>query len=373
MYPFIRPTLPAPEEWLGLLAEAYAERRFSNFGPLAARLERELADRYASPGRGVVLVSSATAGLTAALLALDVRGAVAMPSFTFPASASAVTLAGCEPLFLDVSPQTWELDLGQLRQTLEDRRVGAILHVRTLGLCHRLDELERLARAFEVPLICDAAASLGGRDEDGRWVGGVGDAEVFSMHATKVFGIGEGGAVFLPHRLAERLRQTVNFGLADGAPQTLGFNGKLSEVHAAIGLAVLGRIDASLARRAEVARAYRARLPEDIGLEHPPGGGAPPWQTYPVLLPHDAEPVVERLLAAGVGVRRYYTPALHRSRPFAAEVCLPVTEELARRMLCLPVYSDMAEHELQEILAGINRVLAETPDRVAAGTPDRVA
>ena len=94
-----------------------------------------------------------------------------------------------------------------------------------------------------MPLIIDAAASLGGRDEDGGWVGGSGDAEVFSMHATKVFGVGEGGAVFVRKPLAGLVRRTINFGLADGVPETLGFNGKLSEVHAAIGLAVLERMD----------------------------------------------------------------------------------------------------------------------------------
>lgn len=365
MYPFIRPTMPAPEEWLGLLAEAYTERRYSNFGPLATRLEHQLAQRYASPGRSVVLVSSATAGLTATLLALEVRGAVAMPSFTFPATASAVVLAGCEPLFLDVSSDTWELELGQLRDALERERVGAILHVRTLGLCHDLNRLERLAQAFGVPLICDAAASLGGRDGCGRWVGCAGDAEVFSLHATKVFGVGEGGAVFLADHLAERLRRTINFGLADGVPQTLGFNGKLSEVHAAIGLAVLRSIDVAVAHRAHVAERYREELSAALDVVHPPDGGLPPWQTYPVALPGDAETAVGRLLEAGVGVRRYYTPPLHRTPPFAADVALPVTDDLAARMLCLPVYSDMESHEQEEIIARLNATLAQSLKEVA--------
>jgi dTDP-4-amino-4,6-dideoxygalactose transaminase len=365
VYPFIRPTIPAPEEWLDLLAVAYEERRYSNFGPLATRLECALEQRYASTERSVVLVSSGTAGLTAALLALDVRGAVAMPSFTFPATAGAVALAGCEPLFLDVSPETWELDLTELEQTLKRRRVGAILHVRTLGLCHSLDDLERLARAAEVPQIVDAAASLGGREESGAWVGGSGDAEIFSMHATKVFGVGEGGAVFVRRSLAERVRRTINFGLADGVPQTLGFNGKLSEVHAAIGLAVLARMDGFLARRAEIAERYRAELTETVGLEHAPSAGRPPWQTYPVALTGDAESAVRRLVAAGVGVRRYYAPALHRTPPFAADANLPTTDDLAARMVCLPVYSDMSESELDEIIEITNGVLARALDEVA--------
>jgi dTDP-4-amino-4,6-dideoxygalactose transaminase len=365
MYPFIRPTIPSPEAWLDLLAPAYEERRYSNFGPVASRLECELARCYASPERSVVLVSSGTAGLIAALLALDVRGAVAMPSFTFPATASAVVLAGCQPLFVDVSPQTWELDLAQLEQTLQRQRVAAILHVRTLGLCHPLDDLERLARVSGVPLIVDAAASLGGRDENGAWVGNSGDAEIFSMHATKVFGVGEGGAVFVRKPVAARVRSTINFGLADGVPGMLGFNGKLSEVHAAIGLAVLDRIDDFLTRRAEIANGYGAGLAEIDGIKHPPSAGAPPWQTYPVALPGDAEPVVSRLVAAGVGVRRYYVPPLHRSLPFAADVCLPTTDDLSARMICLPVYSDMSDLELEEIIGLTNGVLTQVLDEAA--------
>jgi dTDP-4-amino-4,6-dideoxygalactose transaminase len=365
VYPFIRPTIPAPEEWLDFLAAAYDERRYSNFGPVATRLERELEQRYASPERSVVLVASGTAGLTAALLALDVRGAVAMPSFTFPATASAVALAGCEPLFLDVSPEIWELDLAQLEQTLQRQRVGAILHVRTLGLCHPLEELEGIARAAQVPLIVDAAASLGGREASGAWVGGSGDAEIFSMHATKVFGVGEGGAVFVRGSLAERVRKTINFGLAEGAPEIPGFNGKLSEVHAAIGLAVLARMDGFLLRRSEIAQRYRTELTATAGLEHAPNAGRPPWQTYPVALPGEAEPTVRRLVAAGVGVRRYYAPALHRTPPFAADARLPVTDSLAARMVCLPVYSDMSESELDEIIEITNGVLARVLNEVA--------
>jgi dTDP-4-amino-4,6-dideoxygalactose transaminase len=361
-YPFIRPTIPPPEAWLEHLAPAYRERRYSNFGPVAGRLERELRRKYA-PEREVVLTASGTAGLLAALLAVEAKGRVAVPSFTFPATAAAVVLAGCKPLFLDVSPATWELDTAQLEAILEREEVGAVVHVRTLGLCHSLDRLERLAGAAGVPLIIDAAASLGGREPGGGWAGARGDAEVFSLHATKVFGVGEGGAVFVRPSLAGRLRRTINFGLAGGVPETLGLNGKLSELHAAVGLAVLERIDGYLERRRAVARRYRTGLAGVAGLRHPPDGGEPPWQTYPVALPGDAREAVERLAAADVEARRYYTPPLHRTppfAPFAAAGQLPVSDDLAARMICLPVYSDMNGAELEEILDIANGVLADT-------------
>lgn len=185
------------------------------------------------------------------------------------------------------------------------------------------------------------------------------------MHATKVFGVGEGGAVFVRDSLADRVRRTVNFGLRDdGVPAVPGFNGKLSEVHAAIGLAVLERIDDFLERRAQVARRYRVELTA-VDLEHPPHAGAPPWQTYPVALPRPAEPIARQLVAAGVGVRRYYAPPLHLTSPYASDARLPVTEDLAERMLCLPVYSDMRKRELREILASVSDALSPAKDAVA--------
>jgi dTDP-4-amino-4,6-dideoxygalactose transaminase len=136
-------------------------------------------------------------------------------------------------------------------------------------------------------------------------------------------------------------------------------------VHAAIGLAVLERIDGFVARREEVAGGYRAGLAQAADLEHAPDAGAPPWQTYPVALAGDAEAVVRELVGAGVGVRRYYSPPLHRTPPFAADVSLPRTDDLAARMICLPVYSDMSDRELEEIIELANGVLARALERSA--------
>ena len=136
-------------------------------------------------------------------------------------------------------------------------------------------------------------------------------------------------------------------------------------MHAAIGLAVLERIDGFVARREEVAGGYRAGLAQAADLEHAPDAGAPPWQTYPVALAGDAEAVVRELVGAGVGVRRYYSPPLHRTPPFAADVSLPRTDDLAARMICLPVYSDMSDRELEEIIELANGVLARALERSA--------
>lgn len=308
-----------------------------------------------------MLVASCTTGLIAALLALRVRGIVVVPSFTFPATAHAVALAGCQPMFCDVSPVTWELDPDALLNILQAGRIGAVIHVRSYGFGRDLSPVERLTRRFGVPLIVDAAAALGGRLNDGRWIGHQGELEVFSLHATKVFGIGEGGVIFAPPHLVANLRAVINFGLVNGNVLMPGLNGKLSELHAAVGLAVLNHIEPWLGLRRRIAQEYRACFSSGAGTKSWDQIGDPAWQSYPLLLPPgiDAHEVLLHALNAGVELRRYYFPALHQTPCFGhcARTELPNSEMLARRMLCLPVHSDMAVGEIREVALRVQKAI----------------
>lgn len=363
MLRFIRPTIPEPPEWLPFLADSYRQRVYTNFGPAASRLEEALSEKYGGERRAV-LTASATAGLTAALLALQVRGEVIVPAFTFAATAQAVLQAGCRPLFSDVSPHTWELDLDALTHLLQHRRVGAVIHVRAFGFCQDLQPLEEVVRAHHIPLIIDAAAALGGRLDDGRWCGGQGDVEVFSLHATKVFGVGEGGVIFAPSERVADLRHVLNFGLHKRDITLAGLNGKLSEFHAAIGLAVLQRIDAFIERRSRIAQRYLEAFRHQRLLQLPLPAGAPPWQTFPMRLADpclNADALTARVLTAGVELRRYYVPVLTETTLFAgaASARVPWARELARTMICLPVYSDMTDAEAARVLEVVGSCLED--------------
>lgn len=360
-FPFTRPRVPPPERWLGHLETAYATRWFSNHGPLVRRLERALADDV-GPDREAVTCASATAGLVGALLALDVRGPVAVPAFTFPATAHAIQLAGCEPVLCDVDPERWELAPEAAAQAVEEHGCVAIVHVRAYGLCRDLGPLEAVARAAGVPLVVDAAAAYGGADPHGRPVGGAGVAEVFSFHATKAFAVGEGGAVLAEPELAARVRHVLNFALADGEVTGRGLNGKMSEHAAAVALAMREELaDHLAARRAVVARLQAAVAAAGVPACAPPQPGAPPWQGLPLLLEDRAarEQAVAALARAGVEARRYYAPGLHRTRAFAARAArpLPVTDALADRVLCLPVYADLDDGERERFAAVVHAAL----------------
>lgn len=373
MIRFIRPTIPPPEKWLPYVREAYERRWFSNGGPLARRFEEALIEKYGAGDRDAVLLANCTDGLTATLLALGVEGKVAIPAFTFPATAHAVVRAGCEPVLCDVSRRTWELDPDSLGQLLQREQISAAIHVRAFGFCRDISDLEEVARRHGVPLIVDAAAALGGRNGRGDYAGAQGVAEVFSLHATKVFAVGEGGVVFAAPELAAKIRAAANFGLRDGDVVMGGFNAKCSEFHAAIGLAVLDCIDQYIARRGEIAAVYRKCLDAELGRGAEDTPGIPPWQTYPVLLPAGTN-VAELVLQAksrGMELRRYYHPSLHQTSLFRQHGGrLPNSGELSARMLCLPVYSDMTRDEAAAVLDILRRLLpAALPARARAAVP----
>ena len=231
----------------------------------------------------------------------------------------------------------------------------SVLGVRPFGLCRDQAALEHWCQERNVPFIIDAAAALGGVLPDGRPVGGQGAMETFSLHATKVFAIGEGGAIAYMPQWQTPLREVLNFGMHDGTPSRMGINGKLSEFAAAVGLAQDDVFDEHLRVRRAVAERYRRFFMEHWSDWTPPWNpGSPPWQVYPVLAP--TPEVLQRILQAtsarGIQLRRYYHPALHQS-PFGASYSpkpLPVSADLSARMLCFPVYSDLSMEDHFKII-----------------------
>jgi dTDP-4-amino-4,6-dideoxygalactose transaminase len=345
-FPFVRPSVPTPEEWLPDLESSYEAGWFSNRGPALQAFERELAERF---GRPATAVANATLGLTAALLALDVRGRVALPSFTFPATGCAVELAGGEPAFCDVDEETWELDPRALKDALAGG-AAAVIHVRSFGLCRDLAEVENTCATAGVPLIVDSAAALGGRAAAGDEIGHAGVCEVFSLHATKPFAVGEGGVALGDADVIEAMRRAANFGLEGGDILGRGLNAKMDEFAAARARAMLRGLDAEIEGRARHAATYREAL-DDTLVKHPISPGAPPWQTYPVRLldPTVRPALLGELAARGIEARAYYTPALHESSAFQSAVPLPVSERLSRSIVCLPNYGNATEAEITEL------------------------
>lgn len=359
-FPVIRPAMPPLGRWAGMLAEAYEAKRFSNFGLLSVRLEASLVAAWGGEHTACVLTSSGTAAIAAPLIARGVTGPVLLPAFTFPATLAAIKMAGAEPVLVDVCPTSWAVAPESLDAAFIATGARAAVVLAPFGLRTDLAPHARVAERHGGVLVIDDAAGLGVERsclETMPWV-----YEAYSLHATKPFSIGEGGAVFAHRSVEEPLRRAINFGLPNpdalGEP-TWGINGKLSEFQAAVGLAVAETFADHLARRREMATRYAAMVAgfPSVRCRTESTDGA--WQFFPLLLPEvsAADRFFVETHGRGMEIRRYYTPSLSRYHGVERVHACPVSEDLAGRMCCVPVYSDATAGEIDEMVAIVEAAL----------------
>lgn len=365
--PFLRPQIVPVDSWTPFLAHSYDAAYFTNCGPLETSFSAACSKRYAAPGYACVTATNATAGLTAALLALPWpvgrQPCAIIPAFTFPATLHAVLHAGWRAILCDADPVTWEMDAAHLEQLLTAGGVDAVIPVRSFGFVRDLSPITDLATRHGARVVIDGAAAFG---NPARRIGSAaGEIEVASLHATKTFAIGEGGLVFAPADMADAMRRVSNFGIQSPNHFGDGGNMKLDDFRAAIGLATLDRIDAVVAERAALAEEYGAlfagrgsiaTIAHDVGPT--------PWQCFPARFADAAlcTRAFERFAERGIATRRYYAPALAsgyrggQSERFDPR-STPVAERLATEMLCLPIWVGMSAAERDYALGSVAEVL----------------
>lgn len=380
---FLRPQLPTLEE-VGVYYDLAEQARFySNGGPCEQMLRRRLSAYLGGPK--CVPVDNATAGIISALRAVtDLRGTsarplVVTPSYTFAATAGAAVVLGFRPLFVDVDPVGWQMDPDALEQALTERstNIAAVLATHTFGVPPRAEVRDRwveLCERYRVPLVVDAAAGFGSEDVAGTLTGSGAGTHVFSFHATKPFGIGEGGVIVSSDedvlRYCDAFRQ---FGFADGKVAVVaGINAKMDELHAAMALAVLDRYKHVLSVRRRIAERYQAEL-EPIGFGFQQGSAGGTWQAGYAQAP--TPDVRSALLAAGrrygVEIKAYYDVPLHRQPAYAncaRHSDLAVTDGLAVRAIALPMANDLTDAEIDRVVEVARRVVA----KAQIGTVGRV-
>jgi dTDP-4-amino-4,6-dideoxygalactose transaminase len=352
--PVLRPKLPSSAEILPYLQAIDERQWYTNWGPLVTQLELQLSRHLGLERGGVVTTANATVGLTAALLALEVpAGSLClMPSWTFPATPHAARAAGMEPWFHDVDRRTWALDPGEVSQTLKGMRapVGAVVVVSPFGAPVDIAAWEAFEEQTGVRVAIDAAASF-----DTARASRV--PSVVSLHATKILGAGEGGFVATTDStLRERVMACCNFGFHGSRSAMLpALNAKMSEYHAAVGLASFADWPRIRAQHARIAEWYRAGidLMEDVALQPGYGTGWVGSTTSVVLPPRSAAHIVGQLLERGVETRSWWGQGCHVQPAFAG--CprgpLPVTEDLGARALGLPHFPEMRKSDV-DVVAG---------------------
>lgn len=331
-------------------------------GPTVRELEETAAQRLGVAA--VVAVSSCTSGLILTLQALDVRGRVVMPSFTFAAGPHAVTWAGGEPAFADITTDTLCLDPQSAADCLSGATALSATHV--YGTPSSVESLEQLASSRHLPLVFDSAHALGSRRR-GVPIGGFGTAEVFSLSPTKVVVAGEGGLVATNDTaLAQQLRWGRNYGNpGDYDCRFPGLNARMSELHAAVALHSMHTLDENVTRRNELVEIFWNALAGLPGVQRPvvESGDVSTYKDLTILIDRlhlglTAKQVSAALGAEGIDTRRYFHPPVHRQQAYRhlPPRILPVTDSVSERVLSLPLWSHMEDAQILEVADVLLRI-----------------
>ncbi|HET9144247.1 DegT/DnrJ/EryC1/StrS family aminotransferase [Actinophytocola sp.] len=358
----VRPLLPAWQTLGPALGEVIESQVLTNDGPRVRRLEALLS---AGIGRADVAVTgSGTVAIQLACAALGLRGEVIVPAAAFPAVAQAVLRAGATPVAVDIEDTYLTADPDAVAAAVTSRTC-AILPVHTFGCPADVTALQAVAASAGVPLVCDAAPGWGVYYQ-GRPLLSYGDVATLSLHATKLTHAIEGGAVVGNTReVAAAVRRLRNFGTGPGGALSAGTNGRMSELHAAVGAAVLAEAPAEITRRRAVRALYRQALAGIDWLRlcaFRPGAG-PNVAALAVRLapdaPVDAERLCDALQPRGIHARAYFG-GRYRIARLAAAGPAPRADEAARRIVCLPFWGGLRESQIARI-ADTLRMIARTP------------
>lgn len=364
LVPVTRPTLPPLDKVVAMLEQVWTKGVVTNDGPLHRHLENMISNLIGVP---CALTSSGTSALELALLALDLQpeGEVIVPAFTFPATVQAIRRVGLRPVFADVDLRSLTMSPQHARSTVSNSTV-CVMPVHVFGNIADTDGFTELGKSLGLPILYDAAAAFGSQGGNGP-IGTEGDAAVFSFHATKVFTTIEGGAVVSNDQdLVSRVRQLRNFGLRPGcAPDERGTNAKMSELHAAVGLASLQSLQHDIKRRTELAHRYRHNLCGLPGVRVVAPVDLPGANASNLVIHVDesesgfsATDAAEALLLAGYATRRYFDESYLPSQ--LEYVNLPSTASLVPRTLCLPLFPSLDVRDVDRIcgIIGSRRTVA---------------
>jgi len=333
----------------------------TNFGPIHEEFREEL--KAFLGVQHLNLVSNATIGLIIALRSLRLTGEVITTPFSFPATAHAIRWAGLEPVFVDVDPDTGNIDPARVEEAITPR-TSAVLGVHVYGNPCDVTALQEIGHRRGLKIIYDAAHAFG-VTVNKKSILSYGDISVLSFHATKSFNTFEGGAVVSSCEQTERdVYLLSNFGIENETlvPE-VGINGKMTEIQAALGLVQLNNFPRVRALRASLVEEYETRLSAVSGItpfanRHP---DTSPCTYFPVLIgekyPRGRDAIFWELRKKGFGARRYFYPLLSDLPPYAdssggsvsSVKAFKIARNLSETVLCLPLYADLRKAHVRAI------------------------
>ena len=353
-----QPYLPPLDEFIPYLEKIWESKQLTNNGPFHQQLEQALGEYLGV--EHIALFTNGTIALITALQSLRITGEVITTPYSFVATSHSLLWNGIKPVFVDIDRDTLNLDPARIEAAITPQTT-AIMPVHCYGRPCDVEAIQAIADNYNLKVIYDAAHAFGVRDAGGSILRH-GDLSVLSFHATKVFNTFEGGAIVCPDaKTKTRIDHLKNFGhVSEVAVVAPGINGKMSEFNAALGMLQLKYIDQALARRREIDAAYRKRLEAVKGIQCMPAerGDISNFAYFPILVeadyPISRDDLHQTLKDNGIHPRRYFYPlisdfSMYRGLPSAHPDNLPVAVAAAEKILCLPIYPNLDDRQIDTI------------------------
>jgi dTDP-4-amino-4,6-dideoxygalactose transaminase len=351
MIPVTKTYLPPLDQYMSRLESVWHDGWITNNGPLTRELADALQAYLGVPN--IELLANGTLALQLAIKALGLQGEIITTPFSYVATTTAVLWENCEPVFVDIEEKTFCIDAEQIEAAITER-TSAILATHVYGYPCDVERIQQIADRHGLKVIYDAAHAFGVRLE-GQSILNYGDVSALSFHATKLFHTTEGGAlVCRDERVADHVGMMKKFGhLGEDDYREIGINAKMSEMHAAMGSCILPKVGEIVACRRLISSRYDGCL-EGLGLVRPlvAEGLEYNYAYYPVAFPsHEVMMRVRQaLMDDGIMPRRYFYPSLNTLPylPPGQRPC-PVSESMATRVLCLPLYVGLENNDVERI------------------------
>lgn len=353
-----QPTLAPLEEVTELMKGIWESGIMTHNGPLVQRFEKEVSE-YLHVSN-VVSCTNGTIALQMAIKALQLKGEIITTPFTFIATSNSILWEGCTPVFVDIDPETFNIDPKKIEEKITYHTV-AIMPVHVFGNACDIDEIDKIAKKHQLKVIYDAAHAVG-VNYKGRSIFDYGDISCTSFHATKMLNTTEGGACFTTDKeLDEKLRRIRFFGFENHADIVEdGTNAKMTEVHAAVGLANLKYLDKALNDRKEKYLFYKEELSKIRSLSFQKITEDCNYSYFPVVFKDEADllKVLKALNAGHIFPRRYFYPSINTFNRLFPYVNMPISEDIASRILCIPLYYSLQIADIERIINIIMKELS---------------
>lgn len=358
-----RSSMPEMEEYMNEIASLWDSRWLTNMGEKHNKLQSELSSYLTV--ENVSLFTNGHLALEAVIAAMGLTGEVITTPFTFASTTQAIVRNGLIPVFCDINPKDYTIDVTKIEELITDR-TSAIIPVHVYGNICDVKAIDEIAKKHNLKVIYDAAHTFGVR-VGGRGIGSFGDASMFSFHATKVFNTIEGGCVtYSDSTFTEKLQIQKNFGMKDAQnyPEVAG-NAKMNEFQAAMGLCNLRHIEEEIAKRKKVVNRYTENLAQQSGITvwQPQKNVMHNYAYFPVIFDKavfgkSRDEVAEILAEENIFARKYFYPLTSKFECYKGKFEIqdtPVAEAVAQNILTLPLYADLDLKDVDRICSIILR------------------